>query len=188
MDGTGPVPRITQAGAASPDTRAAFPVGREAFVWELWQAHSDSMIRLAALLLGGTDAAEDVVQEAFIRVFDARERLDDPDRAVGYLRTTVVNLARSRWRRRLVARRYAPMPAPEPAGPEERALVELRRAEVIGALRRLPRREKEAVVLRYYADLSEAQAAETLGISIGSVKAYTSRGLAALGRMLEERS
>lgn len=164
----------------------ASPSSEDAWVWSLYQSHYQQMSRLARLLMGGNEAAEDVAQEAFIRLFGARERLSDSDHAVAYLRTTVVNLTRSRWRRRLVAIRHAPKPAPDRAGPEEEALDTLRRAAVVDALKRLPPRQRESVVLRYYADLSEAQAAATLGISVGAVKGYTSRGLAALAEILKE--
>jgi RNA polymerase sigma-70 factor (sigma-E family) len=160
----------------------------EQLVWDLYQTHYESLSRMVRLLLGGSDGADDVVQDAFIRLFGARDRLRDPERAASYLRTTAVNLTRGLIRRRIVARRHAPKPAPDPAGPEDQAIVELRRGEVVRALGRLPRREREALVLRYYADLSEAQTAETLRISIGSVKGYTSRGLAALGQTLRERT
>jgi len=138
------------------------------------------------LLLGGDGSAEDVVQEAFIRVYGSWSKIRDPARATAYLRTTTVNLARSTLRRRLLALRH-PLPAPaEPAGPEERAMLTVRSARVVRALRTLPRRQREVVVLRYYADLSVAETAQALQISVGAVKSYGSRGLAALAHALAD--
>jgi DNA-directed RNA polymerase specialized sigma24 family protein len=122
----------------------------------LFVGHYAQLVRLAALLLGDAAAAEDVVQEAFIRVH------------------------------RVLARRHAPHPMPDVASAEEDACTSLARREVVVALRALPARQREAVVLRYWADLTEAQAGELMGVSTGSVKAYTSRGLAKLGELLGE--
>jgi RNA polymerase sigma-70 factor (sigma-E family) len=163
-------------------------IGSEQFVWDLYRTHYEPLGRMVRLLLGGSDGADDVVQDAFIRLLGARDRLRDPELAASYLRTTAVNLTRGLVRRQIVARRHAPKPPPDPAGPEDQAIVGVRRSEVVRALGLLARRERETLVLRYYADLSEAQTAETLGISVGSVKGYTSRGLAALGRILREHT
>lgn len=169
------------------DRPAGIPIGSETMVWSLYQSHYEQMCRLARLLMGGNDAAEDIAQESFIRLFGARERLTDTDHALAYLRTTVVNLTRSRWRRAVVAIRHAPKALPERAGPDEEAIDSLGRAAVVDALKRLPTRQRESIVLRYYADLSEVDTAATLGITVGSVKGYTSRGLASLAEMLKER-
>jgi RNA polymerase sigma-70 factor (sigma-E family) len=152
---------------------------------DLFVGHYQQLLRLAALLLGDLPAAEDVVQEAFIRVHRVlgRGRVTDP---LAYLRQTVVNLSRSDLRRRMVARRHAPKPMPDVASAEEGAYAALARREVVVALRALPARQREAVVLRYWADLTEAQTGRLMGISTGAVKAYTSRGLARLGQLLEE--
>jgi RNA polymerase sigma-70 factor (sigma-E family) len=145
----------------------------------LYVADYDKLVRLARLL-GDPADAEDAVQSAFVRVY-RRGRLRDPSLAGAYLRQTVVNLCRSAWRRKQTARRHA-----EPAGgegiPEVDVAGRLAMREAVAAL---PRRQREAVVLRYYADLTEAAAAEAMGVSVGSVKAYTSRGLARLGELLE---
>jgi RNA polymerase sigma-70 factor (sigma-E family) len=148
----------------------------------LFVGHYGQLVRMAALLLGDVAAAEDVVQESFIKVH-SRGRVSDP---LAYLRQAVVNLSRSDLRRRLVARRHAPRPMPDVASAEEDACAALARREVVVALRALPARQREAVVLRYWADLTEAQTGEVMGVSIGSVKAYTSRGLAKLGELLGE--
>ncbi|MFL6239601.1 MAG: SigE family RNA polymerase sigma factor [Actinomycetes bacterium] len=183
MDGALPSDPVVRSGATEP----AIAVDREQLVLGLYRSHYGQMERLAFLLLGGSEAAEDVAQEAFIRVYYARGRLRDPNKAVDYLRSTVVNLARGRLRRRLVALRHAPRAAPEPDGPEERALAALRAKAVVRALASLPARQREVLVLRYYDDLSEAQAAEALGISIAAVKSAAFRGTAALAVLLEEQ-
>jgi RNA polymerase sigma-70 factor (sigma-E family) len=147
---------------------------------ETYQAHYASLLRLAALLLDDVASCEDVVQEAFIRVHLARARLRDPDKTLAYLRQTVVNLSRSALRRRLLGLRLLPKPMPNMASAEEIAYDSLERDELIQALRGLQRRQREVIVLRYFSDLTEAEVAATLGISVGSVKAYGSRGLDAL--------
>lgn len=161
-----------------------FGAGEDALT-VLYAQHYRSLLRLAALLLDDLAACEDVAQEAFIRVHGARRRLRDPDRALAYLRQTVVNLSRSALRRRLVAARHAPKPSPDAASAEYEALAAVERADVVRAVRALPRRQREAVALRYLADLTEAQTADAMGVAVGSVKAYTSRGLAALAAVLE---
>jgi RNA polymerase sigma-70 factor (sigma-E family) len=147
---------------------------------ETYQAHYSSLLRLAALLLDDAASCEDVVQEAFIRVHSARRRLRDPDKTLAYLRQTVVNLSRSTLRRRIIGLRLLQKPMPNAASAEEGAYDALERDELIVALRGLQRRQREVLVLRYFSDMTEAQVADTLGISVGSVKAYGSRGLAAL--------
>ncbi|GAA5004090.1 SigE family RNA polymerase sigma factor [Kitasatospora paranensis] len=147
---------------------------------ETYQAHYRSLLRLAALLLDDLSSCEDVVQEAFIRVHAARRRVREPEKTLAYLRQTVVNLSRSTLRRRILGLRLLPKPMPDMASAEEGAYDALERDELRIALRGLQRRQREVLVLRYYADLTEAQVAEVLGVSIGSVKAYGSRGLASL--------
>lgn len=144
------------------------------------------LVRIAAMLLPEPAAAEDVVQDVYIRVSASRHRVRDPEKLLAYLRQAVVNGARSHLRRRLVAIRHAPLPDPDAPGADEGAYAALRQGAVIRALQALPRRQREVLVLRYYADLTERQTAEALGVSAGSVKAYASRGLAALGEKLEE--
>jgi RNA polymerase sigma-70 factor (sigma-E family) len=153
---------------------------------ETYQAHYTSLLRLAALLLDDLGSCEDVVQEAFIRVHAARARVREPDKLLAYLRQTVVNLSRSTLRRRLTGLRLLPKPMPDAASAEEGAYDALERDALIKALRGLQRRQREVLVLRYYADLTEAQVAAALGVSIGSVKAYGSRGIEALRARMEE--
>lgn len=153
---------------------------------ETYQTHYSSLLRLAALLLDDLSSCEDIVQEAFIRVHTARARVREPDKLLAYLRQTVVNLSRSTLRRRLIGLRLLPKPLPDAASAEEGAYDVLERDALIQALRGLQRRQREVLVLRYYADLTEAQVAAALGVSIGSVKAYGSRGIEALRARMEE--
>jgi RNA polymerase sigma-70 factor (sigma-E family) len=150
----------------------------------VYLANYHSLIRLAALLVDDRAGCEDVVQDAYVRVYASRSRLRDESRALAYLRQTVVNLSRSALRRTMVARRRAEPAPPVPGGPDEVTLDRLAQTAVVQALRRLPRRQREVLVLRYYADLSEAAVADTLGISTGSVKAYASRGLDRLAQAM----
>lgn len=152
---------------------------------ETYRAHYRSLLGVAALLLDDTASCEDVVQEAFIRVHSARKRVREPEKTLAYLRQTVVNLSRSALRRRIMGVRLLSKPMPDMASAEEGAYEALERDELKAALRKLQRRQREVLVLRYFADMTEAQVAETLGISIGSVKAYGSRGLAALRVAME---
>lgn len=152
---------------------------------ETYRAHYGTLLRLAALLLDDPHSCEDVVQEAFVRVHVARHRLREPDKTLAYLRQTVVNLSRSTLRRRLMAMRLMPRPAADEPAAEEGAHSVLERDALVRVLRELPRRQREVIVLRYYADLTEVQVADLLGLSVGSVKAYGSRGLEALRARME---
>ncbi len=157
----------------------------DAALTQLYTAHYDKLVRLAALLLDDFSLSEEVVQDAYVKMHGAWHRIRDPQAAEAYLRTAVVNLARSRMRRRMVARKHAPKPMPDEPSAEYGALVRLERDQVVQALHGLPQRQRECLVLRYYADLSEAQIAAAMGISAGSVKSHASRGIAALRAQLE---
>lgn len=159
--------------------------GADEAVTLLYTAQYRSLVRLAALLLRDTGTAEEVVQDAFVAMHGSWRRLHDPDRALAYLRKSVVNRSRSALRHRSVEQRHAPAPMPEQASAEHSALETLEREDVIRALHRLPRRQREVLVLRYYVDLSEAQIADAIGISRGAVKSHASRGMAALRASLE---
>ncbi|MFI7338963.1 SigE family RNA polymerase sigma factor [Streptomyces sp. NPDC050085] len=152
---------------------------------ETYRAHYRSLLGLAALLLDDTASCEDVVQEAFIRVHSARKRVRDPEKTLAYLRQTVVNLSRSTLRRRILGLKLLTKPMPDMASAEEGAYDLLERDALKAALRGLQRRQREVLVMRYFADMTEAQVADALGISLGSVKAYGSRGIAALRVAME---
>ncbi len=159
--------------------------GADEAVSHLYAAHYRGLVRLAALLLRETATAEEVVQDAFVAMHGAWRRLEDPEKALAYLRRSVVNGARSALRHRGVTQRHAPAPMPDAASAEHGAMVALEHAEVLAALRTLPQRQREVLVLRYYVDLSEADIADALGISRGAVKSHASRGMAALRAALE---
>ena len=162
--------------------------GADEAVTQLYAAHYRSLVRLAALLVRDTGTAEEVVQDSFVAMHGAWRRLRDPDRALAYLRQAVVNRSRSALRRRSVEAKHAPAPAPVMASAEHGALLALEHASVLAALRTLPTRQQEVLVLRYYVDLSEADIADTLGISRGAVKSHASRGMATLRTTLEQSS
>ena len=154
-------------------------------VEQLYRAQRDDLVRLAGLLLDDPGACEEVVQAAFVALHLHRGAVA-PERVEAYLRSTVLNAARSRLRRRRVADRLGRLRPGSPATPEDEAVIGDRRAAVLAAVRLLPRRQQEVVVLRYWLDLSEAEIASTLGISTGSVKTHASRALAAVARSLGE--
>jgi RNA polymerase sigma-70 factor (sigma-E family) len=169
------------------DVRAAADqrTGADAGITALFHAEHGRMLRLATVLLSDRASAEDVVQDAYASVYAAWDRIRDADAAVGYLHRSVVNGARSRLRRRVVAGRSRPEPLADAASAEDAALAELVGGPLAAAVRGLPRREREVVLLRHWMDLSERQTAEALGLRPGSVKAYGSRGLAALRAQLD---
>jgi RNA polymerase sigma-70 factor (sigma-E family) len=154
-------------------------------VTRLYGTHYRSLVRLAGLLVRDEPTAEEVVQECFIAMHDGWRRLRDEEKALSYLRQAVVNRARSVLRHRGVVDRNAPKPAPDMPSAEQGAIALLERSAVIAALQALPARQREALVLRYYADLSEAQIATMMGISKGAVKSHTARGMASLRAVLE---
>jgi RNA polymerase sigma-70 factor (sigma-E family) len=159
----------------------------------LYTTHYRSLVRLSTLLLHDQSAAEDVVQDAFVAMHGSWRRLRDTDKALAYLRQAVVNRSRSRLRHLKVADRKAPALLPAEAvgalpSAEQGALAALDRERVFHALRSLPQRQREVMVLRYYVDLSEAQIAEAMGISTGAVKSHASRGMVALRQRLEHAS
>jgi RNA polymerase sigma-70 factor (sigma-E family) len=151
----------------------------------LYTTHYRDLVRLAAFLTGDRDNAEEVVQDAYVKMHGSWRRVRELDKAEAYLRTTVVNLSRSRLRHRQVTQKHQPEPMGEAASAESFAMEHAQRELVLGALQALPRRQREAVVLRYYGDLSEAQTAAAMGCSVGAVKSHTSRAMTALRPLLE---
>ena len=137
-----------------------------------------AMVRLAYLL--GSDDPENAAQEAFSRLHVRLPALADPDRAVGYLRACLVNITRSRRTHLAVAARRQHVFEVQAASAESTAIDGADRALVLAALRMLSPRQREALVLRYWLDLSEKQMAHAMGTSVGTVKSHVSRGLAAL--------
>jgi len=142
------------------------------------------MVRLADLL--GADDPEDIAQEAFAQLIRKQRSLRDPDAALGYVRACVCNLVRNRHRHLRVARLRRSAGQDEQSS-EHAVMLRQDHAEVIAALAALPVRRRQAIVLRYWLDLSEREIAAAMGVSPGTVKAQVSRGLAALGKALEGR-
>src|ERR1700727_966195 len=157
-------------------------------VTALYTSHYRSLVRLAALLVRDVATAEEVGQASFVAMHGGWRRLRDSDKALSYLRQSVVNRSRSVLRHRMVADQNAPKPAPDRPSAEHGAIVLLERSAVVSALRTLPARQREALVLRYYGDMSEAQIASVMGISRGAVKSHTARAMAALRVVLERDS
>jgi RNA polymerase sigma-70 factor (sigma-E family) len=159
-----------------------------AAISDLYGAHYRSLVRLATLLLHDIATAEEVVQDSFVALHAGLHRLRDSEKTLSYLRAAVVNRSRSVLRHRVVVDRNAPKAAPDMPSAEHGAFALLERSSVIAALRGLPARQREVVVLRFYADMSEAQIAAAMGITRGAVKSHTSRALAALRSVLEREA
>jgi RNA polymerase sigma-70 factor (sigma-E family) len=144
------------------------------------------LVGLAAGLLGDRAAAEDVVQDAFVNVFRGWDRIRDRDRLDQYLRRAVFNGARSRRGRLDVRSRLRAVRHHDAPGADEAVIASDRQRQLLTRLWSLPARQRECLVLRYYAELSEREIAETLGISAGSVKTHTARGIQVLSAEWEE--
>jgi RNA polymerase sigma-70 factor (sigma-E family) len=157
-------------------------------VTAIYSEHYRSLVRLAAFLVRDNATAEEVVQDSFVAMHGAWRRLRDTDKALSYLRQSVVNRSRSVLRHRMVVDKNTPKPPPDMPSAEHGAIIQLERSAVVSALRGLPERQREALVLRYYGDLSEAQIASVMGISRGAVKSHTARAMAALRTVLERDS
>jgi RNA polymerase sigma-70 factor (sigma-E family) len=188
-DGEGARPTDVTETLVARSTAGAVAVAWDAdqAVTALYSAHYRSLVRLATLLVRDVATAEEVVQDAFVAMHGAWRRLREPEKALSYLRQSVVNRSRSVLRHRAVVEKYAPKGLPDAPSAENGAIVELERFAVVKALSALPNRQREALVLRYYGDLSEAEIAQTMGISRGAVKSHTARGMAALRSVLEQQ-
>ena len=153
---------------------------------DLFRLHAIGLVRFALVLVGDQATAEDVVQEAFLGLYRAWDRVRDPDAVLGYLRTAVVNGARSVHRSRGRARLLR-VPYDPPVWSAEAAAMDgedLR--AVLAAIARLPQRQREVLALKYYLDLSEHEVAAILRVSRGTVAASGARALATLARQLRE--
>jgi RNA polymerase sigma-70 factor (sigma-E family) len=162
----------TQSGPALPD---------------LYQEHYRALVKLASLLVDDVGTCEEVVQDAFMAVH--RRGLEGVPEAkvLPYLRSAVLNGSRSHLRKRQVRRRLRPVPDPDTTpSPESGAELSEDRQTVLEALRALPERQREVLVLRYWLELSEAEIVVTLGISPGSVKTHARRGLETLAARLKD--
>ena len=161
------------------------PSSPRAAVTHLFHHHYRRLVGLAGLMVDDRETAEEVVQDAFEALYRHWDRLRDPYAAVAYLNRSVVNGSRSTVRRRMTERAYdLPDAGIEPSA-ESAGLDGSRRAELISAVRELPRRQREVMVLRYFLDLSEAEIAEWLGVSPGSVKRHAFRAVDTLQKRME---
>jgi RNA polymerase sigma factor (sigma-70 family) len=160
----------------------------EALVLRLYEEEGRNLVRLARLFVDDVDAAEDLVQEAFIRLARHAHRVET-ERAPAYLRSIVLNLARDHNRRGLVSLRHHAAAGREVDAPEvgpERLVADERQAAVLEAVRGLPVRQRDCVVLRYFQELGIDDIALTLGVSPNSVKTHLKRALATLSSRLGE--
>ena len=145
-------------------------------VTALYEAHALGLIRLAVVMLGDRPAAEDVVQEAFYGLYRRWHALSDTANALAYVRSSVINGCRSALRRRVRQLTFAGADQPgEADSAESEALLGEEHRQVLLAIRRLPARQREALVLRYYLDLDEGEIASSMQVSRGTVKSTTSR-------------
>ena len=161
------------------DVRAALP--------DLYEAHYRSLVRLASFSVDDRETAEEVVQDAFVKLVAGNYHID-PGKELGYLRSMVLNGARSALRKRQVRRAHTPDAPGLVAAAEEAGVASTEHDRMIEALRQLPDKQASVLVLRYYLDLSEADIADTLGIARGSVKSHAHRGLKRLGDVLGDEN
>ncbi len=183
-------PRMVGVGAIHPAEAVAARVATDAdvdvnrFVVALFEQEGSSLVRLARLFVDDRNAAEDLVQEAFIRLARSAGRIEDRTKAAAYLRSIVLNLARDQNRRGLVSLRHQLPFDDRRASVEDEIALRDDQRRVIEALRDLPHRQRDCLVLRYYHELGIADIAATLSVSPNSVKTHLQRGLAALERNL----
>ena len=173
-------PSIPQAAAGPQDLSRAEAVG------DLYRRHAVGLVRMALLLVGDQPSAEDVVQEAFLGLYRNWPTLNDHGRVTGYLRTAVVNGCRDVLRARKRAWLRPVRHDPPVWSAEAAAMATEDRRAVLAAMAGLPRRQREVLVLRYYAGLADAEIASVLGVSRGTVVSTASRALGALARRVRE--
>lgn len=165
-------------------------VEAEELVVRLFHSEGRALVRLARLFVDDRDAAEDIVQEAFLRLARHAGRIDDRERAPAYLRSIVLNLARDHNRRGLVSLRHHGAAGREVDVRDDTAdrLVESEEHErVLEAVRRLPARQRDCITLRYFEEYPIDRIASTMGISVNSVKTHLQRAMAALDKMIGHR-
>jgi RNA polymerase sigma-70 factor (sigma-E family) len=180
---TRPGPDSAGPDSAGPDS--AGPDSAGTAVGALYLAHAVSLIRLAYIMLGDRPAAEDVVQDAFCGLYRHWDGLTDPAGALYYVRSSVLNGCRTVLRRRALGHRVT-LYQPPARSAEAAALSNEERREVMRAVRALPGRQREALVLRFYLDLPEQEIARVMGVRPSTVRSATHRALRALGKLLGE--
>jgi RNA polymerase sigma-70 factor (sigma-E family) len=167
-------------------TSAKWDLDADQAAAQLYNMHYPTLVRLADLLVRDIPTAEQVVQDSFAALCAGWDRLGNAENALAYLRQAVVNRSRSVLRHRTVSGKNLQQAPPDTPPAEQGSLAFLEQPAVAAVLRELPGRQREAIVLRYYADLSEAEIAATMRISRGAVKSHTARGMAALRAALEQ--
>lgn len=185
------MPGLSCAAVAARLQGDAISVDVEDLVLRLFRTEGRSLVRLARLFVDDRDAAEDIVQEAFLRLAKHAGKIDAIDRAPAYLRSIVLNLARDHNRRGLVSLRHHATSGREIDVEVDDAIGDqLVRTEehrrVIDAVRRLPARQRDCITLRYFEELSIERIASTLGLSVNSVKTHLRRAMVTLDRRLAE--
>ncbi len=184
VDSSPPLP-----GGGEPDASPALhaTTDRDEGMRALYARRHADMVRFAAFLTGDVTTAEDVAQEAFARVFDAWDRIDDLERIDAYLKSTVVNLANGGRRKQGVAERFTPPRLRLVPSAEENALGRVGRDDVLAAVAALPLRQRACVVMRYWMRMTESEIAESLELSVGSVRTHVKRGTETLRKQLGDQ-
>ncbi len=175
-----PLTVVSSAGSVSAEA------DRDAFVEAMYHEHARGLVHMARLFVDDRNAAEDLVQEAFIRLSRSAHRIREPHKAGAYLRSIVLNLARDHNRRGLVSLRHRLPLDQRVAGVEDSVVVAEEHQQVLDALRTLPARQRDCLILRYYDELGIDDIASTLGLSRNSVKTHLTRGMRALEKSLAE--
>jgi RNA polymerase sigma-70 factor (sigma-E family) len=169
---------MMMTGHTRPASETTVPTADET-IDDLYRLHHVRLVRLAVLLTSDAGVAEEIVQEAFVALWRRWDKLRDVEAAAAYARTSVVNLSRSFLRRKLLEIRHRTR-----RGGDAVEIDPADRIDLLGAVRRLPGRQRECIALRFYADLSESETARTLGISVGTVKSQTHKALRRLEQMM----
>jgi RNA polymerase sigma-70 factor (sigma-E family) len=182
--------RLIRAGArpgtdAGPLGRPSAPESADEALSALFLGHSRALVGLARLLVDDLATAEDVVQDAFAATYRRWTSIRSPDAALPYLRAAVVNQARKRLRDRQHGARVSALDPVDRADPDSATDALEHQHVVLAALRRLPPRQRQVVVLRYYLDLTESQIADQLGLTRGAVHRHATRAAATLRTRLD---
>ena len=182
-------PSILLSASVSSTASGAVDDSARLLIIRLFQAEGRSLVRLARLFVDDRDAAEDLVQEAFLRLARSSDRIRDDSKAPAYLRSIVLNLARDHNRRGLVSLRHHAAAGHDldvvVTSLDDDLVQDEKHRTVLAAVRTLPTRQRDCVTLRYFEELGIEAIAATLGVSPNSVKTHLRRGLAALERALE---
>jgi RNA polymerase sigma factor (sigma-70 family) len=176
---------VTPIGA-TPVPAAARPADVDAFVSAMYHEHAAGLVRMVRLFVDDRNAAEDLVQEAYIRLARSAGRIEDHRKAAAYLRSIVLNLARDQNRRGLVSLRHQLPRDDREASVEDTVVLAEEHRRVVDALRVLPPRQRDCLILRYYDELTIDEIASSLEISRNSVKTHLTRGMRALEALLVE--